>query len=93
MSGGSLPSRILVGDNVFTDSKYIVGAFNAFNDNIGNNLAASIHSVDVTPMDYMPPKQSNNLFLYPITSVEIEVEIKLKATGPFSIPINILKIT
>ena len=64
---------------------------------LGNNLAASIYSVDVIPMDFMPPKQSNSLFLYPITSVEIEVEINnlnsSKATGPFSIPINILKIT
>ena len=93
MSDGGLPSRILVGDNVLTDSKYIVGAFNDIFVNIGNNLAASINSVEGTPMDYIPPKQSNSLFLYSITSVEIEVEIKLKATGPFSIPINILKIT
>ena len=91
--GGGVSSRILEGDNVLTDSKSIAGAFNDFFVNIANNLAVSINSVDVTLMDYMPPKQSNNLFLYPITSVEIEVEIKLKATGPFSIPINILKIT
>ena len=95
--GGGVSSRILEGDNVLTDSKSIAGAFNDFFVNIANNLAVSINSVDVTLMDYMPPKQSNSIFLYPITSVKIEVEINnlnySKATGPFSIPINILKIT
>ena len=30
MSGGGLPSRILEGDNVLTDSKSIASAFNDF---------------------------------------------------------------
>ena len=44
----------------------------------------------------MPLKQSHSIFLNPITSEEIELEIiKLKsskATGPFSVPVNILKL-
>ena len=44
----------------------------------------------------MPLKKSHSIFLNPITSEEIELEIiKLKsskATGPFSVPVNILKL-
>ena len=93
----SSPSKILEGENVLTDSKYIANAFNHFFTNIGNNLATSIPSVEATPMDFMSNQQLNSIFLNPITSEEIILEInKLnssKAVGPFSIPINILKLT
>jgi hypothetical protein len=93
----SSPSKILEGENVLTDSKSIANAFNNFFANIGNNLATSIPSVEATPMDSMSNQQLNSIFLNPITSEEIILEInKLnssKAVGPFSIPINILKLT
>jgi hypothetical protein len=48
-------------------------------------------------MDFMSHQQLNSIFLNPITSEEIILEInKLnssKAVGPFSIPVNILKLT
>ena len=93
----SSPSKILEGENVLTDSKSIANAFNNFFANIGNNLATSIPSVEATPMDSMSNQQLNSIFLNQITSEEIILEInKLnssKAVGPFSIPINILKLT
>ena len=93
----SSPSKILEGENVLTDSKSIANAFNNFFANIGNNLATSMPSVEATPMDSMSNQQLNSIFLNPITSEEIILEInKLnssKAVGPFSIPINILKLT
>jgi hypothetical protein len=93
----SSPSKIIEGENVLTDSISIANAFNIFFANIGNNLATSIPSVEATPMDFMSNQQLNSIFLNPITSEEIILEInKLnssKAVGPLSIPVNILKLT
>ena len=89
----SSPSKILEGENVLTDSKSIANAFNNFFANIGNNLATSIPSVEATPMDFMSNQQLNSIFLNPITSEEINKLNSSKAVGPFSIPINILKLT
>ena len=47
-------------------------------------------------MDFMSKRLSRSVFLYPVTSQEIVAEINhldsTKATGPFSIPIDILKL-
>jgi hypothetical protein len=69
MGGGVFPSKILEGEAAFTDSKSIASAFNIFFANIGNNLATTIPSVNIFPMDFMPQKLSHSLFLYPITSL------------------------
>ncbi|XP_058959851.2 uncharacterized protein [Pocillopora verrucosa] len=62
----------------------------------GSNLASSIPSATQTAREFMSPPICDSLFLAPVTANEIEVEIaKLnasKALGPFSIPIDILKI-
>ena len=48
-------------------------------------------------MDFMSHQQLNSIFLNTITSEEITSEINelksSKAVGPFSIPVNILKLT
>ena len=95
MGGGGFPSKILEGEAAVTDSKSIASAFNNFFANIGNYLAATIPSVNISPMDFMPQKLSHSLFLYPITSQivdEINNLNSTKATGPFSVPIDILKL-
>ena len=96
MGGGGFPSKILEGEAAVTDSKSIASAFNNCFGNIGNDLAATIPSVNISPMDFMPQKLSHSLFLYPITSQEIVDEINnlnsTKATGPFRLPIDILKL-
>ena len=63
--------------------------------NIRKNLAASVKYTDLSPVLYMPLKQSHGIFLNPISYEEIElgiIKLKPKATGPFSVPENISKL-
>ena len=96
MGGSGFPSQIIKGETALTDSKTIASEFNTVLANIGNNLATTIPSANVSPMDFMTKRLSHSVFLYPATSQEIVTEINhldsTKATGPFSIPIDILKL-
>lgn len=93
----NLPTKLVTGDSILTDSKSIANAFNDFFSNIGNNLARSIPEVSsISPLDYLPVPPTSSFFLFPVTSSEIEEEIlnlhSRKATGPFSIPTELLKL-
>ena len=74
----------------------IANAFNNYFANIGNNLASQIPDIQKSPLDYLTTPLSSSFYIYPVTASEISFEIsKLKngkATGPFSIPISILKL-
>ena len=52
-------------------------------------------NVHKSPLDYLTHPSCNSFFISPTSADEIEAEItKLKtgkSTGPFSIPVNILK--
>lgn len=89
-------NKIVVDNCEIIDQESIANAFNEFFANIGSNLASSIPSATQTAREFMSPPICDSLFLAPLTANEIEVEIaKLnasKAVGPFSIPIDILKI-
>ena len=89
-------NKIVVDNCEIIDQESIANAFNEFFANIGSNLASSIPSATQTAREFMSPPICDSLFLAPVTANEIEVEIaKLnasKAVGPFSIPIDILKI-
>ena len=88
--------RIVDNNNEISDPKLIANAFNKYFGNIGNNLASSIPDVHKTPSDYLNTPTCNSFFISPTTSQEIENEISYlkigKATGPYSIPIDVLKI-
>ena len=79
-----------------TDPYMIANAFNNYFASVGNNLANEIPNLGKSPLDYLKSSSPDSFFISPITSAEIEIEIsKLKtgkATGPFSIPISVLKI-
>lgn len=79
-----------------TDPKSIADAFNNYFVNIGSNLASSIPSATKTASEFMPLPICDSLFLSPVDTDKIQLEIaKLqtgKAVGPSSIPIAILKI-
>lgn len=96
MGGDGFPSKIFEREIVLTDSKSIASVFNNFFANIGNNLAATRPSLNISPIDFMPQKLSHSLFFHPITSQKIEAEINklnsTKAIGPFSIPTDILEL-
>ena len=88
--------KIITNSNVITDRHTIADMFNNFFANIGKDLACSIPNVEMSPLEYLKTPLCNSFFISPITAEEIENEItKLKsskATGPFSIPVTILKI-
>ena len=74
----------------------IAEMFNNLFANIDKGLACSIPNVGMSPLEYLKTPLCNSFFISPTTAEEIEAEItKLKfskATGPFSIPVTILKI-
>ena len=55
-----------------------------------------IETVDKNPMDYTRTSIPNSFFVSPVNAIEIEREISClkdnKSTGPFSLPIKILKL-
>ena len=94
----NLPSKIITSENVeLTNCESIANSFNKFFTNIGKSTANSIPSNSTSPIDFMPPKVADNFEFTPITSKEIEKVIDnlngKKATGPYSIPISLLKLT
>ena len=92
----NLPSKLLKDGNEINNSKDIANVFNDFFTQVGHNLANSVPIANRPPMSYMQNRQSNSIYLSPTSSNEIENEIdKLKsskATGPYSIPMTILKL-
>ena len=88
--------KITTNNNDITDRHMIADMFNIFFANIGKDLACSIPNVDMSPLEYLKTPLCNSFFISPTTAEEIESEItkvkSSKATGPFSIPVTILKI-
>lgn len=80
----------------FSDPKHISDAFNNYFANVGNKLENEIPRVNKRPEEYLRLPQSNSFFISPTTTTEIENIISSlksgKAVGPFSIPIDILKL-
>ena len=93
----NLPSKILssTDNKELTDCSSIANAFNEFFASVGKNISYSIPQTINSPLDFMPPMIADDFSFSSITPNEIEEEInKLKAkkaTGPYSIPISILK--
>ena len=79
-----------------TDPLMIANAFNNYFASVGKELASSIPLVYKSPIEYLKDSLCNSFYIFPTTADEIEVEIsKLKSsksTGPFSIPVTILKL-
>ena len=79
-----------------TDPKLVANAFNNYFANVGVNLARLIPNVNKSPLEYLKNSSCKHFYLFPVTPVETENEItnlkSEKTTGPYSIPVNILKI-
>ena len=92
----NFPTKIVKDSTEITGTFNIANAFNEYFASIGNNLANKIEPSTISPLKYINYSCPQTLYLSPVTSSEIEEEIgKLKskkACGPFSIPINILKL-
>ena len=93
--GHRLPTKIIKDGQEIKDTKNISLAFNEYFSNIGKNIADSVPCTNTRTQAFMGSSVPNSFFMSPVLKSEIECEIgKLKsskATGPFSIPINLLK--
>ena len=92
----SIPSKIISNNRTLTDYKSIAEEFNTFFASIGSTLSEKIAPTNFEPESFLGPQLANSFFLFPVTSMEVEDEIQnlnsSKATGPFSIPVCLLRI-
>ena len=88
--------KIIENGQEITNPKLVANAFNNNFANIGNELLAKIPNVQNSLLDYLPAPLNNTFVVFPTTCQEIEDIISSfktgKATGPCSIPINVLKV-
>ena len=82
-------------DIEINDPDQIANTFNEYFANIGSSLADEIPEVDESPSGYPTSCLSESFYMLPVSSFEIEEEIARlhcnKSSGPFCIPISILK--
>jgi len=94
--GFHFPTKITSNNTTLSDPCEIASAFNRHFAKIGSNLADKIPAVNTNPLSYLSTPLQNSFFLSPVTDKEIEDEINClnasKSTGPFSIPVYILKL-
>ena len=78
------------------DSQSIASPFNKYFSNIGSKLGNEIPPVDTDPQIFLGLSLVNSFMLVPITSTEVEDVItslqSAKASGPYSIPVCLLKL-
>ena len=90
------PKKINNNNADITEPKAIANAFNNFFAKIGNDIAYSVPTTDCSPQQYLNKQTYDTFYLFPTSTSEIETEISAinvhKATGPCSIPSNLLKL-
>ena len=78
------------------DPVKMANIFNHYFVNVGSNIDKSIPRTKKSPTDYLKNRNSNSLFLTPITEQDIEIIIQSlnprKAIGPYNTPVFLLKI-
>ena len=92
----SEPSCILSNNNLITEPKEIANNFNNYFANIGQNLQSKIYQKDLNYKDYLTQSNDYSFFIKPTDKGEIiniinNININ-KATGPHSIPSDILHV-
>ena len=91
----NIPKKIMKEDIEINNPDQIANTFNEYFANIGSGLADEIPEVDKSPSGYLTSRLSESFYIFPVSSFEIEEEIARlhcnKSSGPFSIPISILK--
>ena len=92
----NIPNRIIKDGIEINDTKGIANAFNDYFSSIGGKLADAIPLISESPKSFLNASQQNCFFLYPVSTTEIQNEIKKlnpsKTCGPHSIPINLLQL-
>lgn len=94
----NIPTKIISQEKEITNLAEITNEFNSFFANIGKNLASEIpkEPTATTFSSYLDNPTISSFVLTPADKQEIEDVIDslnpLKANGPFSTPVNILKL-
>ena len=74
----------------------MANVFNNFFASVSSQVCSEILRTKKSPLDYLKNRNMNSFFISPVTHSEIEdIIISLKngkSTGPFSIPVKLLKL-
>ena len=91
-----LISQIRVENVDYDDPKIIAYKFNNFFVNVAENIQKSIPNATKSQRDYLRSPNPQSIFLYSCTAKEVEDIIHLlnptKVSGPYSIPVKLLKL-
>ena len=78
------------------NSTEIANTLNNYFVDVAENISRNIPRTPKSPIGYLNGRNSNSMFLFPVTHIEIEEEISnldsSKSCGPYSVPIYILKV-
>ena len=89
-------SQLAVNSKTYSDPQKMASIFNNFFVNVSNQVYSEIPRTKKSPLDYLMKRNSSSFFIKPITYIEIEEIISSfrngKSTGPYSIPVKLLKI-
>ena len=89
-------SQLVVNGKIHQDPQQMANVFNDFFVNISNQVCSEIPRTKKSPLHYLKNRNTNSFFVRPITHNEIEdIILSLKngkSTGPFSIPVKLLKL-
>ena len=92
----SIISHLVYNGSEINDSKKMANIFNEFFVNISSKINEKIPRTKKLALDYLHSNIDSSFFISPVTTLEIVDIISSlkngKAAGPFSIPINLLKI-
>ena len=89
-------SKLIVENNVITDPVAMASTMNSFFVNMGSSVASKIPNSKKAFSDYLSESSNFNIILNPCSSAEINKLISdlnwSKASGPYSIPSNIIRL-
>ena len=89
-------SQLAVNSKTYSDPQKMASIVNNFFVNVSNQICSEIPRTKKSPLDYLMKRNSSSFFIKPITYIEIEEIIYSfrngKSTGPYSIPVKLLKI-
>ena len=89
-------SQLIVNGKTHQDPQEMANVFNNFFVNVSNQVCSEIPRTKKSPLDYLKEKNPHSFYMKPIIHTEIEDIISSfkisKSTGPFSIPVKLLKL-
>ena len=89
-------SQLILGGKTYNDLQQMANIFNNSFVNVPNQVCSKIPGTQKSPLDFLKQRTTDSIFLQPIIYTEIEDIISRlqngKSTGPFSIPLKLLKL-